>query len=109
MAKHDRKVRRGIDYDKLGRIWAVLAGAGDWLHVAEIARRTGINEVTVRWYLDRRMAAAIESQRIAPTIKLRLVRLKPGIQLPGFLKAMNLIKVVKEDQKIQTALRGGQE
>ncbi len=90
--KHDRKVAKGIDYEKLAKIWYVI---GDWIHVAEISRRTKINESTVRWYLDKYLNNAIEQERISPTIKLRLVRLKPNMDLKSYIKALELIRKVK--------------
>jgi hypothetical protein len=99
----DRRVRQGPDHHKLARIWHVLASASDWLHIAEIARRTGINQVTVRWYLDHHMRQALEQAHIVPAIRLRLVKLKPGVQLKDFVKAMELIKDIKRE-KIQSAL-----
>ncbi len=100
--KRDRTTFKGPDHAKITKIWAVLATRNDWVHVAFIARQTGIHEATVRWYLDKYLAAAIEETHIDPSIRLRLVKLKPGIKLSGFLKAMELIKNVKETP-IQTA------
>ena len=95
--KRDRKVKSGIDYSKLVKIWNALAEAGDWLHIAEISRRTNIDECTVRWYLDRYLNKAIDEQRIHPTIKLRLVKLKPGMDLEHYIKALKVIKEGKAD------------
>lgn len=94
----NRTAKRGIDYKKLSAIWNVLAAASDWLHVAEIARRTKIKEPTVRWYLDNYLKNAIEEERIVPQIKLRLVKLKQGIELNSYLKAFELIKQVKSNK-----------
>ena len=91
----NRTVRRGMDKEKLVLIWRALEGS-DWLHIAEIARRTGVNEVTVRWYLDHYLDQAIEVQKIVPTIRLRLVRLKPGMDLPSYMRARRLIEEVKK-------------
>ena len=96
--KRDRKVRRGFDIGKLTQIWNVLAQNGDWLHVAEISRRTKIDECTVRWYLDHYLKDAINEERIVPTIRLRMVRLKPNIDLNSYIKALNFIKEVKSGQ-----------
>jgi hypothetical protein len=93
--KRNRKVRRGIDIEKLTKIWNILAENGDWLHVAEISRRTNIDECTVRWYLDRYLNNAIEEERIGPKIKLRLIRLKPNLDLSSYVKALNYIKEIK--------------
>jgi len=90
--RHDRKVREGIDYEKLAKIWSAI---GDWIHVAEISRRTKIHESTVRWYLDKYLSNAIQEERIAPTIKLRLVKLKPNMDLKSYIRALELIEKVK--------------
>lgn len=106
--KKDRKVKKGIDYDKLVKIWNALVEAGDWMHIAGIARKTGINECTVRYYLDKYLKIGIEETRIDPKIKLRLVRIKPGVKLENILKALNLIKKVRseiKDQSITSAFR----
>jgi hypothetical protein len=88
-----------MDREKLVRIWRALEGAKaereGWLHVADIARRTGINPVTVRWYLDHYLDQAIEEQQLLPGIRLRLVRLKPGYDLLGYLKARESIRNIK--------------
>jgi response regulator of citrate/malate metabolism len=91
-SKHDRKVQKGLDYSKLAKIWQVLAEAGDWLHVAEISRRTNIDESTVRWYLDHYLNRAIEEADMPPTIKLRLVRLNPKMTFKSYIEAMEHIK-----------------
>lgn len=93
--KRDRKVRKGVDYTKLAKIWRVLAEA-DWLHVAEISRRTGINECTVRFYLDRYFGKVAEEQRIVPQIRLRLVRLKPGTDFGMLVKMIQTLKQIRE-------------
>lgn len=96
--KRDRKVRRGFDIEKLTKIWNVLAQNGDWLHIAEISRRVNIHEATVRWYLDRYLKDAINEERIVPTIRLRMVKLKSNIDLNSYVKALNFIKEVKTGQ-----------
>lgn len=97
---HNRKVRCGLDKEKLILIWRVLEGAkeeGGWLHIAEIARRTSINEVTVRWYLNHYLNQAIEEQQVLPaSIHLRLIRLKPGIDLAGYIQARKSIEDIKK-------------
>ena len=42
--KRDRGVGKGFDVNKLYKIWLVLSQNGDWMHVAEISRRTGMHE-----------------------------------------------------------------
>jgi len=94
-SKRDRKVRRGFDTEKITKIWNVLAENVDWIHVAEISRRTNIDESTVRWYLDHYLDKAVDEERIGPKIKLRLVRLKPNIELNSYIKALNFINKIK--------------
>jgi len=93
--KRNRKVKTGFDIEKIAKIWKVLAEAGDWLHIAEISRRTNIHEATVRWYLDHYLDKAIEEERIVPKIRLRMVRLKPEMNFESFIRALRLIKEVK--------------
>lgn len=95
--RKDRKTFKGPDGEKIARIWAVLARQKDWMHVSNIARQTHIHEATVRWYLDNYMTKAIEETRIDPSIRLRLVRLKPGITFNEFLKALELIQRIREE------------
>jgi len=97
--KHNRKIKSGIDYSKLSKIWFILAESDDWLHIAEISRRTNINESTVRWYLDRYLNNAIDEERIGPKIKLRLIRLKPNLELNSYVKALKFIKEIKTQKK----------
>jgi len=99
--KRNREVRKGIDYKKLSKIWDVLSQDGNWLHVAEISRRSNIDECTVRWYLDHYLKDAIEEERIGPKIKLRLVRLKAGIELESYIKALNYINKIKVNKNIK--------
>lgn len=96
MIKRDRRVRKGFDTYKIAKIWKALSEEGGWLHIAEIARRTKINQVTVRWYLDNYFKNIIEEQKIAPTIKIRLVRLKQGVDFIAFVRALELIKSIKK-------------
>ena len=99
--KRDRKVVKGFDTEKLTKIWNVLAENGDWLHVAEISRRSNIDECTVRWYLDIYLKDAVEEERIVPTIRLRLVRLKNGLSLESYINALNYIKKIKSDNVVK--------
>jgi predicted DNA-binding transcriptional regulator len=98
--QRDRKVRKGIDYDKLSKIWRVMLESGDWLHIAEIARRSGINQVTVRYYLDKYLDPIVEETRIAPSIKLRLVKAKPNANLEGLISAKEAIEEIKTKPKL---------
>jgi len=97
----NRKIRRnrgvfaGYDPKKLAAIWKVLADENGWLHVAEIARRSGINRVTVIWYLNHYLKQVIDEQKIAPTVKFRAVRLKPNADFAGLLRALEFIRSVK--------------
>ena len=96
----DRTIRRGMDKEKLVLIWRALEGAteeGGWIHVAEIARRAGLNECTVRWYLDHYLNQAIDEQNVLPPgVRLRLVRLKRGIELVSYMSARKAIEEVKK-------------
>jgi hypothetical protein len=96
--KRNRKVRRGFDIEKLTKIWNVLAENNNWLHVAEISRRTHIDECTIRWYLDNYLKDAIDEERIVPSIRLRLIRLKAGLSLESYINALNYIKEIKSDK-----------
>ncbi len=93
--KRNRGVKKGFDYKKIAKIWTVLAEAGDWLHVAEISKRSKIHEATVRWYLDKFFQPAIEETRIIPTIRLRMVKLKGNMDLKGLIQANEVINSIK--------------
>ena len=95
--KRDRNVRKGFDVDKLTKIWNILAENNDWLHVAEISRRANIDECTVRWYLDHYLKDAISEERIIPTIRLRMIKLKSNINQSSYIRALKLIEGVKSD------------
>ena len=97
--KRDRKIKKGFDVEKISKIWNALSENKDWIHIAEIARRTGIDECTVRWYLDHYLKNAIEEERIVPTIRLRLVRIKPDLEIGSYIKALKFIKAVKSNGK----------
>lgn len=99
--KRDRKVRRGFDVEKLTKIWNVLNENSDWLHIAEISRRTGIDDCTVRWYLDNYLKGAIDEEKIVPTIRLRLIKLKSGMSLESYIMALKLIRKVKTDKVVK--------
>jgi len=96
--KRDRKVKKGFDIEKLTKIWNVLAENIDWIHVAEISRRTKINECTVRWYLDHYLKDAVDEEKIVPTIRLRLIRLKPNINLNSYIKALKFIRRIRAEK-----------
>lgn len=93
--KKNREVRRGIDYKKLAKIWKVLEERGTWMHIADISRSSGINECTVRWYIDRYFKDAIDEEKIVPTIRLRMIKLKSNMDFNSYVKALNFINRVK--------------
>lgn len=97
--RRDRKVKIGIDYDKVSKIWRVLAESPDWLHVAEIARRSGLKEATVRYYLNNYFEKFINEQRISESIKLRLVELKEGATWNGLKTYLKTVERIKHDHK----------
>jgi response regulator of citrate/malate metabolism len=97
--KRDRKVGKGFDIEKLAKIWSVLSENGTWIHVAEISRISHIDECTIRWYLDHYLKDAIEEEKIVPTIRLRMIRLKPGVELESYIKALNYINKIRNDNK----------
>jgi hypothetical protein len=96
--KRDRKVQKGFDIEKIAKIWNALAESNGWLHIAEISRRTNIDDCTVRWYLDHYLKDAIAEEKIVPSIRLRLVSLKPGMELEAYVKALTYISKIKESK-----------
>lgn len=95
MKKHQRRIKSGFDIEKLRKIWRTLEAQDDYAHVSGLAALTGINQVTVRYYLDHYLAEVTESVRIVPSIRLRLVKLKPGVELERhlmFLKVRQLAR-----------------
>ena len=97
--KRDRKIKAGIDFNKVVKIWKVLAESPDWLHVAEIARRSGLKESTVRYYLNNYFEKFINEQKINETIKLRLVELKEDATWNGFKAYLKSVEMVKHSHK----------
>lgn len=97
--KRDRRVFAGYDAQKMAKIWKVLTDAGDWIHIAEIARRSSVNAVTVRWYLDHYFKQVIDEQKLAPTVKFRAVRLRQGADFAGLLRAHEFIRSVKKERQ----------
>lgn len=91
----DRKVKIGIDYSKVGKIWVVLTKAGDWIHISAIAKLSGLHESTVRYYLNNYFNFFIEEQRISDSIKLRLVRLKEGTTFDSFINYLRNVEKIK--------------
>lgn len=95
--RRDRKIKAGIDFNKVAKIWKVLAESPGWLHISEIARRCGIKGPTVRYYLNNYFANFINEQRINESIKLRLIELKEDAtwnRLVTYLKSVEAIKRV---------------
>jgi hypothetical protein len=97
--RRNRGVFAGYDPSKIVAIWKVMAEYGDFLHVAEIARRANMNQVTVRWYLDKYLKQMVEERRLAPSIRFRAVKLKPNADLPGLLRSLEFIRSVKKERK----------
>ncbi|MCD6476566.1 MAG: hypothetical protein J7K26_00160 [Candidatus Aenigmarchaeota archaeon] len=101
--KRNRTIRRGIDYVKLRKIWKILEIARDkntWLYVAQISKVTNIHESTIRYYLNKYLNRAIEKNpSIPPGIKLRQIRLKPGILLENYINALEHIENRKKSLK----------
>lgn len=95
--KKDRKKKYGYDIEKIVKMWKAMTEAGDWLHIAEISRRTGINQATVRYYINNYFAPVIEETSIVPSLKLRLVKLKPNVNINNFLQAVDSIKRIKSE------------
>lgn len=95
--KRDREVRKGIDYKKLARIFLVLKESEDWLHIAEVARRAQLNQATVRWYLDHYLKNAIEESKIHPKIRIRMVKLKPGITFKNLTMVLESLRKIKSE------------
>jgi len=95
--KKDRKVRKGFDIEKIAKIWKVLNERNDWMYINEIARESGINEVTVRWYLDHYFQKFIEERKLSESIRVRFVKLKENISLENMIKTIKIIKSVKHD------------
>lgn len=93
--KKNRTVAKGIDFNKVMKIWAVLKDAGDWIHINEISRRARMNNVTVRWYLDKYFQTEIEEQRMTEKIKLRFARLKSTSNLPGFIRFLKTKEAIQ--------------
>ena len=71
--KRDRKVKKGFDIEKMSKIWNVLNERKDWMYINEISRETGINNVTVRWYLDHYLNNFIEERKLSESIDLDLL------------------------------------
>ncbi len=94
--RRDRKIKKGVDYEKITKIWNALAESGDWLHIAEISRRTKINRVTVGWYIDHYFKNFIEEQTIIPSIKLRLVKLKHDADFKKLIKSIEVLNSIKK-------------
>lgn len=89
--RHDRKVTKGFDIEKIAKIWQALLETDDWMHIAAISARTGINECTVRWYIDHYLYNAVDQQIIHPKIKLRLIKLKAKMDFEFYIKALKAI------------------
>jgi len=97
MKRHrkNRTIRKGVDYQKLKKIWQTLAESGDWLHINEISRRTGINNVTVRWYIDHYLTNEIEEQKLSGTIRVRFIRLRTTANLTNLLRYLKTVEKIK--------------
>jgi len=62
---------------KIGKILIVLKESGDWIHLREISRRTGIHHQTVSEILDKYLNQFILTQNLNEYgLKLKLVKLK---------------------------------
>lgn len=72
------------------KVFKALEGAGGWIWVRELARRTKLHPEQVRRVLDDELREAVEEMCLA--IKLRPVRLKQGVTLKGHLRYLRLMK-----------------
>lgn len=97
MKKHkkDRKVRRGIDYNKVAWIFKTLFEAEDWISMREIARRSGMKEGTTRYYLVKHLDRFLDVQEIIPGLRLKLVKLKPGVSLNKIIRWLKVKEKLK--------------
>lgn len=90
----DRKIRKGVDWDKIQRILDVLKNAEDYLSMREISRRSKINENTVRYYLVNHISKyldCLDFQEVIPGLRLKLVKIKKGYNAEGILKTLRII------------------
>ena len=81
---------RPVDIDKVRKIISVL-GSHDWMCIKDISEKTGINESTVRLYVNTHLHNFIES---TPT-RGRFIRMKSQYHndIQGVLNAMKSKKL----------------
>ena len=88
--KKDRSVRKGIDYNKVAKIWKTLAEAEDYLSIRETARRSGLDESTTRRYISNYLERFVDVQEIIPGLRLKLIKLKAGISFESIVKWLRI-------------------
>lgn len=93
----DRKVKKGVDWDKVQKILGVLKNAEDYLSMREIGKRSKVNENTVRYYLINHIGKhldCLDFQEIIPGLRLKLVKIKKGYDAEGILRTLRTIKKI---------------
>lgn len=83
---------------KIGKILIVLKESGDWIHLREISRRTGIHHQTVSEILDKYLNQFILTQNLNEYgLKLKLVKLKDKkVDLKSVLMYLKYMKKIAE-------------
>lgn len=70
-----------------------------WLWYREIARRCGLNHKTVSRLLNKHLKESIiEQEGVEPFVKIKMVRIKPGINVNSILRYMSV------KQKIESVM-----
>ena len=71
---------------------------GGWLWIREIGRRCNLHHKTVSRLINQHLGIFIESQKFEP-FNVVMVRLKPGTEMNGVLKFLNVMEKVKKSNK----------
>lgn len=97
--KKDRKVRRGVDFNKVAKIFKTLFEAQDWMTMRRIAMVSGLKEGTTRHYLVKHLDKFIDVQEVVPDLRLKLVKLKPGVSYNRVEKWLKIKEKLKDHRK----------
>ena len=87
----DNKIRKD-ELESVVRIVKCLQEARDtWLWYRELARRCGLNHKTVSRLIEKYLRQAVEEQEgVAPFMKIKMVRIKPGESIRSILRYLSV-------------------
>jgi len=97
----DNKIRQDELKNVIKIVKCLLEAKDTWLWYREVARRSGLNHTTVSRLIDKYLKeSVIEQEGVPPFLKIKMVRLKPGVSAKSIL---NYLAVKRKIEAVRNA------